>query len=130
MYPKEYRYTKTHEWAKSENGKVRTGVTEYAQNKLSDIVFVELPQEGREVKQGEPFIVVESVKAVSDFYAPVSGKVTELNRTLEEKPELINQSPHQDGWMAVIETSDKSELENLLSAKEYEELIKEEEEEE
>lgn len=125
MGQKDYRYTKEHEWVVKEDSKVRMGITDYAQSELGDIVFVELPQEGREVKQGEGFIVVESVKAVSDVYAPVSGKVVELNKELENKPELVNQSPHDKGWMAVIEMSNAGELEALMSAEEYEEFVKE-----
>ncbi len=128
MYPKELKYSKEHEWVKPEGGQVRVGITDYAQGELGDIVYVELPAEGREVKRGESFVTVESVKAVSDVYAPVSGRVLELNRQLEEKPELINQSPHEGGWMALIEMSDPQELEELMSATEYEEFIEQSEE--
>jgi len=124
-YPKELKYTKEHEWAKPEDGKVRMGITDYAQSELGDIVYVELPKKGRKVKQGESFIVVESVKAVSDVYAPVSGEIIEINEELEEKPELVNQSPYEQGWMAVIAMEDKSELDSLMSAQEYERLLEE-----
>jgi len=126
-YPQEFRYTKEHEWIKPEGGHGRVGITDYAQKELGDIVYVELPELGREVKQGEAFSSVESVKAVSDIYAPVSGKVIEVNRELEEKPELINQSPHGEGWIAVLELADPKELENLMTAEEYEKFIAESE---
>lgn len=128
MYPAEFKYAKDHEWAKPEDGQVRVGITDYAQGELGDIVYVELPAEGGEVKQGESFITVESVKAVSDVYAPVSGQVVEVNRELEEKPELVNQSPHERGWMALIELADPKELDELMSAAEYEEFIEQGEE--
>ncbi len=128
MYPAEFKYAKDHEWVKPEGGRARIGITDYAQGELGDIVYVELPAEGRKVKQGESFITVESVKAVSDVYAPVSGRVLEVNRELEEKPELVNQSPHDRGWMALIEPSDPKELENLMSAGEYEQFIEQSEE--
>lgn len=126
MYPQEYRYTKTHEWAKVEGDRVRVGVTNYAQEHLGDIVFVELPQIGRAVKQGEGFAVVESVKAVSDCYAPVSGEVVEVNQTVADKPETVNQDPHGEGWMAVIRMSDPRELDNLMDAAAYEKHCAEE----
>lgn len=126
MYPKEFRYTKTHEWAKVEGDRVRVGITNYAQEHLGDIVFVELPEVGRQVKQGEPFGVVESVKAVSDCYAPVSGEVVEVNGTLADKPETLNQDPHGAGWMIVIRMSDPGELDNLMDAAAYEKHCEEE----
>jgi len=120
MYPKDYRYTETHEWAKVEGNRARVGVTNYAQDHLGDIVFVELPEVGREVKQGEAFAVVESVKAVSDCYAPVSGKVVEVNQLLADKPETVNQAPHGEGWIAVIEMADTAELQKLMDVTAYE----------
>ncbi len=122
-YPSELKYSKEHEWAKRENNKVRVGITDYAQKELGDVVYVELPQVGRKVKQGESFVVVESVKAVSDVYAPVSGEVVGINKELESKPELVNQSPHEKGWMAVIAMQNPSELDSLMSAAEYEKFI-------
>jgi len=119
-YPSELKYTKEHEWVREEDGKARMGITDYAQSELGDIVYVELPQVGREVKRSEAFITVESVKAASDVYAPVSGKVVEINQELEDHPELVNQSPYERGWMAVIEMRDPTELDELLSAEEYE----------
>jgi len=122
-YPSDLKYSKEHEWAKRENNKVRVGITDYAQKELGDVVYVELPQVGRQVKQGEAFAVVESVKAVSDVYAPVSGEVVETNKELENKPELVNQSPHEKGWMAVIAMQNPAELDSLMSAAEYEKFI-------
>ncbi|HIC95347.1 TPA: glycine cleavage system protein GcvH [Candidatus Bipolaricaulota bacterium] len=127
-YPKEYRYTKDHEWVKAEGGQARVGITEYAQGELGDIVYVELPTVGREVKQGESLATVESVKAVSDVYAPVSGKVAETNHRLEEEPELINKSPHDQGWLVAIEMADPKELEGLMTAEEYEKFLEKGEE--
>ena len=123
IFPKELKYTKEHEWARVEDGTVRVGITDFAQKELGDIVYVELPEVGREVKQGEAFITVESVKAASDVYAPVSGKVLEVNRELEQHPEYVNEDPYGKGWMARLEPSDPSELEALLSAEAYERLI-------
>lgn len=128
MYPKEFRYTKEHEWAKAEGARARVGITDHAQSELGDIVYVELPAIGREVKQGESFATVESVKAVSDVYAPVSGKVVEVNHKLEEQPELINKSPHDQGWLALIEMADPRELERLMTAEEYERFLEKGEE--
>lgn len=122
-YPKEFRYTKEHEWAKREDGKVRIGITEYAQGELGDIVYVELPKVGRQAKQSESIVTIESVKSVSDVYAPISGKVLEVNQELEDKPELINQSAHDKGWICVIEMSDPNELVGLMDATAYQKHI-------
>ena len=113
------KYTKTHEWVNIENGEV--GITENAIELLGDIVFLELPDVGKEFSKDSPIAVVESVKAASDIYAPVSGKVIEINNKLEESPELINESPYDFGWMVVIEPSE--ELENLLDSTSYREII-------
>lgn len=123
--PKELRYTKEHEWVKIEDNKVRIGITEFAQSELGDIVFVELPQVGDEVSVNEPFGSVESVKTVSELYAPVSGKVVEVNSELEDSPELVNESAFEEAWMIVVELSDTSEVDALLTAEQYEELISE-----
>ncbi len=122
-YPRELKYTKEHEWTKVEDGKVRMGITEFAQGELGDVVYVELPAVGKDVNQFEAFITVESVKAASDVYAPVGGKVIEANKELEQHPEYVNQSPYEQGWMTVIEMSDASELAQLMSADEYEAYI-------
>lgn len=126
MYPKEFRYTKEHEWVHVEDGRARYGVTAYAGEHLGDVVFVELPEVGAMVSQGDSFAVVESVKAVADCYAPLSGTVVEVNDRLEDEPALINEDPHGEGWICVIEASDLSEMDNLMDAGEYEEFAAEE----
>lgn len=112
-------YTNQHEWVKNENGEVTVGITDFAQYELTDIVFVELPETGREVAKGDELAVVESVKAVSDVYAPVSGVVTDVNSGLEETPELVNQSPFENGWLVKMKMSDALELDSLMSAGDY-----------
>jgi glycine cleavage system H protein len=120
MYPADLKYTKEHEWIKVEGGKGRVGITHHAQNALGDVVFVELPKVGRSVKQMETFGVVESVKAVSDLYSPVSGQVVEANGALEGKPELVNLDCYGAGWMIVVQCSNPKELDALMDAKAYE----------
>ncbi|WP_252503958.1 glycine cleavage system protein GcvH [Sporosarcina sp. Marseille-Q4943] len=120
--PKDLRYSEEHEWVKDESGKYRIGITHFAQSELGDIVFVELPQVGDEVKTGEPFGSVESVKTVSELYAPISGKVVEVNEELEDSPELVNESPFEGAWMIVVEASDESELDALMSAEDYDKM--------
>lgn len=121
--PKELRYTEEHEWVKVEGNNVRIGITDFAQSELGDIVFVELPQVGDDVKVNEPFGSVESVKTVSELYAPVSGKVVEVNSELEDSPELVNESAYEKAWMIVVELADNSQVDSLLTAEKYEELI-------
>ncbi|MFS0644491.1 glycine cleavage system protein GcvH [Siminovitchia sp. 179-K 8D1 HS] len=123
--PAELRYSEEHEWVKEEGEKVRIGITDFAQSELGDIVFVELPEVGDEVTADEPFGSVESVKTVSELYAPVSGKVVEVNEELEDNPEFVNESPYEKAWMIVVELSDRSELENLMSAEDYEKMTSE-----
>jgi glycine cleavage system H protein len=123
--PKELRYSEEHEWVKEEGEKLRVGITHFAQSELGDIVFVELPEVGDEVTADEPFGSVESVKTVSELYAPVSGKVVEVNEDLNDSPEFVNESPYEKAWMIVIEPSDRSELEKLMTAEQYEEMVKE-----
>lgn len=123
MYPKELRYSKEHEWAKVEGKRVRVGITKFAADRLSDVVYVELPKVGTQVKFMESFGVVESVKAVSDLYAPVSGTVVEINSALPEKPEIINTDPYGEGWMIIVEPRDLKELDQLLDAGAYMALI-------
>lgn len=125
--PKDLRYSKEHEWVRVEDGKVRVGITDFAQSELGDIVFVELPEVGTELTAGEPFGSVESVKTVSELYAPVSGKVIEVNEELEDNPEYVNESPYDQAWMIVIEPSDLAEVDNLLTPEAYEEMIREDE---
>lgn len=123
--PKELRYSEEHEWVKVEGDKVRVGITDFAQSELGDIVFVELPEVGDEVQANEPFGSVESVKTVSELYAPISGKVVEVNEELADSPEFVNESPYEKAWMIVVEPNDMSEVENLMTAEQYEEMIKE-----
>jgi glycine cleavage system H protein len=118
-YNTEYRYTKEHEWVHVEGNRARVGITEHAQEELGDVVFVELPSVGTVVQKGGLLGTVESVKAVSDVYAPVSGKVVETNGELESSPELINQEPHGSGWIVVIELSNPEEVNGLLDAAGY-----------
>lgn len=126
MYPEDLRYTREHEWARLEDGKVRVGITEFAAERLSDVVFVELPAVGSAITQLQTFGVIESVKAVSDLYAPVSGKVLEVNPALTARPELVNQDPYGAGWMLLVEPADPAQFDHLLSAQEYRALIGEE----
>lgn len=123
MYPEDLRYTREHEWAKIEDGRVRVGITQFAAERLSDVVFVELPQPGTVLRQLQPFGVIESVKAVSDLYAPVSGTVVEVNAALADRPELVNQDPYGEGWMLVVEATDLTELDRLLTAQDYRQLV-------
>ncbi|MBU8683394.1 glycine cleavage system protein GcvH [Bacillus haynesii] len=123
--PKELRYSEEHEWVKTEGDKVRIGITDFAQSELGDIVFVELPEVGDEIKADEPFGSVESVKTVSELYAPINGKVVEVNEDLEDSPEFVNESPYEKAWMIVVEPSDASEIESLMTAEQYEDMIKE-----
>lgn len=119
-------YTKEHEWVRVENGIMVVGITDYAQDQLGDIVYVEFPTEGEVIKQGSPFGVIESVKAVSDLYAPVSGKIVEVNVTLKDSPETVNEDPYIEGWMVKVEASDRKELDRLMTPEAYERYIKEE----
>ncbi|WP_208589034.1 glycine cleavage system protein GcvH [Gracilibacillus suaedae] len=123
--PENYLYSKEHEWVKKEEAKVRIGVTDHAQSELGDIVFIELPEVGDEIKTDEPFGSAESVKTVSELYAPVTGKVVEVNIELEDNPELVNESPYDKAWMIVVEPSNQSELDDLLSAEDYDKMINE-----
>ena len=124
MYPADLYYTKDHEWARREDdSKVRTGITWYAQDALGDVVFVKLPDKGRSVAAGDAYAEVESTKAVSDVYAPVSGLVVEVNEDLVASPEKINEDPYGQGWIAIIEMSDESELCELMDADAYSKLV-------
>jgi glycine cleavage system H protein len=121
--PADLKYTQEHEWAKQEADRVRVGITAFAQEQLGDVVFVELPKAGTKVTQHQSFGVVESVKAVSDLFAPVSGEVVEVNGALATTPEIVNQDPYGAGWMLVIKPSNAGEWERLLTAAQYEELV-------
>jgi glycine cleavage system H protein len=125
MVPTDLRYTKDHEWVRLEGDKATIGITEYAAGQLGDIVFVDLPEVGRSVDQFATFGVVESVKAVSDLFAPVSGDVTETNPELASKPELVNAEPYGGGWMLRVKVSDTAQLDDLLDPTAYDALIAE-----
>jgi glycine cleavage system H protein len=127
MVKSELKYSKDHEWVLVDGNKVKIGISDHAQEALGDVVFVELPEEGDEVTANESFGTVESVKAVSDVYSPVSGKVVEINEALLDSPELINSDPYGEGWMIAVELDDASQLDELMSAEEYEAFLKEEE---
>jgi glycine cleavage system H protein len=122
--PEELQYTKSHEWVRTEGDTATIGITDYAQEELGDIVFVELPEEGATFDAGDSFGTVESVKAVSDLYAPVGGEVVEVNEALGDNPEKINEDPYGDGWIVKLRVSDEGDL---LSASDYEQLLEEEE---
>lgn len=121
--PADRLYTKEHEWVQMEDTVGTVGITDYAQDQLGDIVYVKLPPVGQQVRQMEPFGEIESVKAVADLYAPVSGEVVEVNGELEERPELVNQDPYGRGWMIRIRLADRAGLANLLTAQQYDDYI-------
>jgi glycine cleavage system H protein len=121
--PTDLRYTKDHEWVRADGDTATVGVTAYAADQLGDIVFVELPEAGRTLEQFAAFGVVESVKAVSDLFAPVSGEVVEANAALAASPELVNTSPYEDGWMVRVRVADPAQLDDLLDAEAYDALI-------
>jgi glycine cleavage system H protein len=125
--PKNLKYHREHDWARVEGDVAVFGLTNYAQETLGDIVYIELPEVGADVTAGTAYAEVESVKAVSDVYAPLSGSVVEVNEEVVDAPELINESPFEDGWLIKIRVADPSEIDDLMSAEEYEELISEEE---
>ncbi len=121
--PSDLKYTREHEWAKKEGDRVRVGITAFAQEQLGDVVFVELPKVGAKVAQKQSFGVVESVKAVSDLFAPVSGEIVEVNGQLTGAPETVNQDPYGRGWMIVVKPSNTSEWDQLLTAAQYDEFL-------
>jgi glycine cleavage system H protein len=123
MYPKEYRYTKKHEWIHVDGDTGVVGITDHAQEQLGDVVYVELPKIGAKLQAMQSFGTIESVKAVSDLYSPMSGEVAEINDALVDAPETLNKSPHTEGWLVRLKLSDKSESEKLLSADEYQEFL-------
>lgn len=122
-YPANYKYTKDHEWIEISDGNGKVGITDYAQAQLGDVVYVELPEVGAKLKQGQSFGTIESVKAVSELYSPITGEVVEVNSTLKDKPESINGNPHAS-WMVVIKMSQPGETSALLDASQYQDLIK------
>ena len=123
MYPEDYYYTKDHEWLKIEGNNATVGVTDFAQKQMGDVVYVELPEIGTKLKFHQTFGVIESVKAVSDVYAPVSGEVTEVNEGLNDSPEILNENPHIKGWIIKLNMEDQSELEKLMSLSDYEKFL-------
>jgi glycine cleavage system H protein len=125
-YPDELKYTEEHEWVSIEGDIATIGISDFAQNQLGDIVFVELPEVGEELEAGKPFGVVESVKAVSDLFAPLSGEVIDVNEELNDTPELINTSAYEDGWVVKLRLSNPEELDELMDADAYQELVNEE----
>lgn len=119
-FPDDVRYTKEHEWVRDEgSGRVRVGITDYAQDALGDVVYVDVPEVGTAVTAAQPFSEVESTKSVSDVYSPVTGTVLERNPLLEDRPELVNESPYGDGWLVVLEAADPAELGELMDAEAY-----------
>ena len=127
MNPEDLLFTKDHEWIESGKSPARIGISDYAQKELTDIVYVELPETGTEVEKGATLVTLESVKATSDVYAPVSGKITVINSDLEDNPQKINESPYGEGWLVELEISDSAPLNELMDYAAYEEYLKEEE---
>lgn len=124
IIPEDLLFAEDHEWARSENGKVRVGISDYAQDQLGDIVYVEFPEPGQVIEKNEPFGSIESVKAVSELYMPVGGEILEINKALNEYPDLVNKSPNDEGWIILIKPTDKSELKSLMNKDAYVEMLK------
>ncbi|MFG3025922.1 glycine cleavage system protein GcvH [Streptomyces sp. NPDC048254] len=124
MYPSDFKYTREHEWIRMNGGSAEIGITEFAQKQLGDIVFVEVPTVGRTIDAGQEFGTLESVKAVTEVYMPVGGKVIEMNELLNSEPELLNEDPHGEAWLIKIQVSDKKALDGLMSAEKYEEYVR------
>ena len=122
-YPAEFKYTKDHEWMRLSGDRAKVGITDYAQKQLGDVVYVELPEIGTKLKQGQSFGTIESVKAVSELYSPASGEVVEVNAALKDKPEVVNSDPH-GSWMIVLKLADPTEVGSLLDAAQYDDLVK------
>lgn len=123
-FPAELGYVDSHEWVRGEDGRARVGITDYAQDQLGDVVYVELPAVGKSLAKGAPFGSVESVKAVSELYMPIGGTVVEVNTALENSPELVNTSPYEQGWMIAVEPSQPEDLKGLLSVQAYRDKLK------
>jgi len=123
MYPDDLRYSSEHEWARREDGRVRVGITQFAAEKMSDVVFIELPQVGAKISFMQPFGVIESVKAVSDLFAPVSGTVVEVNTVLASTPEVVNSDPYGQGWIILVDPADPAELQQLMTAEQYRKVV-------
>ena len=122
-FPENLKYTKDHEWVHIEGEIGIIGISDYAQSELGDVVYIELPSAGRNLKQGETFGTIEAVKAVSDLYSPIAGEITEVNAHLEKTPELVNKEPYDGGWMIKIKFKDRNELKSLLDVKAYRQII-------
>jgi glycine cleavage system H protein len=122
-FPEDLRYTKEHEWARAEGGRVRIGITDFAQDALGDVVYVDLPDVGASVEADQPFGEVESTKSVSDVFSPISGTIVERNPLIDERPELVNDQPYADGWLVVIEPSDLAQVEALMDAAGYQAFL-------
>jgi len=122
-FPEELRYTKEHEWVRTEEGRARVGITDFAQDALGDVVYVDLPEVGTQVEAGQPMGEVESTKSVSDVFSPISGTISERNPLIEDRPELVNAQPYADGWLVVIEPSDPTQLEDLMDSGAYRESL-------
>ena len=125
--PEDLLYTATHEWVRNEGGNATVGITDYAQSQLKDVVYVEMPEKGSRFKKGDSLGVVESVKTVADLYSPITGKIVETNTGLKEHPQFVNEDPYGNGWIAVLDMSDSTEMNDLMSKSEYEKYLKEEE---
>jgi glycine cleavage system H protein len=126
-FPEDVKYTREHEWVRKKGAQLVIGITDFAQDQLGDVVFVELPDVGDPVKKGESFGVVESTKAVSELFAPISGKVVEVNEPLSDAPETINEDPYEEGWMIVVEPADPKEVDALMDATAYRAFVEEQE---
>ncbi len=124
ILPEDIRYTEDHEWTKSEDSNIKIGITDYAQDQLGDIVFVELPEVGQNIEKGQEFGTIESVKAVSELYMPISGEIIAVNTALEETPEKVNESPYTDGWMIDIKPDDPAQADALMDKNAYLEMLK------
>ena len=122
-YPAEFKYTKDHEWVELSGDRAKVGITDYAQQQLGDVVYIELPEIGTKLKQGQSFGTIESVKAVSELYAPVSGEVVDVHAALKDKPEIVNADPHAS-WMIVLKATNPGEADGLLDSTQYAELVK------
>jgi|TARA_B110000196_G_C20806676_1_gene502698 glycine cleavage system H protein len=123
MYPNNLKYSEEHEWLLESNGIATIGITDFAVDSLGDIVFVELPQKGTQINQFSTFGEVESVKAASEIYTPISGEIIEINENLETEPELLNNSPYENGWLIKVKMSDPTEIEKLMDSKAYEQFV-------
>ena len=129
MYPKNLKYSQTHEWVKIDKDVVTVGITDFAAKRLTDLAYLELPSIGEKVAKGSSFGVVETVKAVSDLYSPISGKITKVNENLSKEPDIVTEDPYGEGWMIMVEIEDLSELDALMDWEEYEQLVKKEKKE-